>query len=138
MHTFRTHIQLSPTFPSNLIDNLPLSSIWKPQQCQTSINRPRTNHLYPVNTTLLTAAIGVPMGTWLIMNFWCPRTYHYFTNLRTSKHVHIIKLGMKKRYGVTLDWIATAKILFSSGVIRSFSEILDSSPISALQAGYAS
>jgi O-antigen/teichoic acid export membrane protein len=65
--------------------------------------------------TLITAAIGFPMGYILIMNFGVIGliTTTLITGLPST---FISLIYAKKRYDVTVDWLSTAKILFSSAV----------------------
>jgi O-antigen/teichoic acid export membrane protein len=63
--------------------------------------------------TILTAAIGFPMGFVLISQFGIIGLI--ITTLVTSIPSLIVSLyWLKKRYRVTVDWIASAKILLSS------------------------
>ena len=65
--------------------------------------------------TLLTAAIGFPMGYILIMNFGVIGLIA--TTLAAGLPSVFISLNWaKKRYGETVDWQSTAKILLSSAV----------------------
>jgi O-antigen/teichoic acid export membrane protein len=65
--------------------------------------------------TLLMAAIGIPMGYILIMNFGVIGLIA--TSLTAGLPGTFISLGWaKQRYGVTVDWMSSGKILFSSAI----------------------
>ena len=81
--------------------------------------------------TLLTAAIGFPMGYLLIMNFGVIGLIA--TTLAVGLPSIFISLSWaKKRYGVTVDWQSTAKILLSSAVTAALTYVI------VAQLGFAS
>ncbi len=82
-------------------------------------------------TSLLSAAIGFPLGYLLIMNFGVLGLI--VASITASVPSMFISLiWIKKRYGVILDWTSTAKILFSSGVTAALTYII------VAQLGFAS
>ncbi len=68
---------------------------------------------YQLKLTVLTATIGFPMGLALILNFGVVGLI--VTALISSLPSLFISLGwIKKKYGLTVDWKASAKILATS------------------------
>jgi O-antigen/teichoic acid export membrane protein len=70
---------------------------------------------YNMKLSILTAAIGFPLSFVLISKFGVLGLI--VTSLTASLPSLFISLGfIKRRFGVSLDWVASAKILFSSGI----------------------
>ena len=65
--------------------------------------------------TLLTAAIGFPMGYLLISSFGVMGLI-IATLTASLPSLFISLIWVRKRYGVTVDWLSTAKILLSSAI----------------------
>jgi O-antigen/teichoic acid export membrane protein len=65
--------------------------------------------------TILTACIGIPVGTVLVLNFGVVGLI--VTSLIEALPSHLISLyWIRKKYGVTVDWGSSAKIVLSSAV----------------------
>ncbi|NLF88938.1 oligosaccharide flippase family protein [Candidatus Bathyarchaeota archaeon] len=65
--------------------------------------------------TILTACIGIPLGTVLVLNFGVIGLI--VTSLVEALPSHAISLyWIRKKYGVTVDWGSSAKIVLSSAV----------------------
>ena len=78
---------------------------------------------YNLKLTLITAAIGFPMGFILIMQFGVLGLIS--TVLVTGLPSLFISLRwIKKRYGVTVEWRSSAKILFSSALAAALTYVL--------------
>jgi O-antigen/teichoic acid export membrane protein len=73
--------------------------------------------------TVLTAAIGVPMGLVLILNFGVLGLI-VPTLVAGLPSLFISLFWVKKRYGVTMDWVSSAKILLSSAIAAALTYIL--------------
>ena len=68
-----------------------------------------------LKTTLLTACVGIPIGTVLVLNFGVLGLI--VTSLIEGLPSLVISLyWIRKRYGVTVDWRASAKILLVSAI----------------------
>ncbi len=78
---------------------------------------------YNLKLSLITAAIGFPMGFILIMNFGVLGLIS--TTLVAGLPSLFISLRwIKKRYGLTVDWRSSAKIIFSSATAAALTYVL--------------
>lgn len=73
--------------------------------------------------TLLTAVIGVPMGLVLILNYGVMGLI-IPTLVAPLPSLFISLIWVKKRYGVTVDWASSARILLSSAVAGGLTYLL--------------
>ena len=112
--TLRQHIPNRAPIPCTACDRLRIRRIREPEYKQPHPNS-QGHTKFILKTTILTACVGIPIGSVLVLNFGVLGLI--ITSLIEGLPSLVVSLyWIRKHYGTTVDWSASARIILSSAV----------------------